>query len=197
MKLLLDYVLTRRSNLVLLLIVNFLGTIYGYYWYRFQLKATPFPLDLFVPDSPTASLFFCLVLIAFLLRTNWPLIEALAVTSLIKYGIWAVGMNIAAGLIGTPLEFGNYMLIVSHGCMAIEGLLFIPYYKIRPGHLVFAGIILVHNEIVDYIFHIMPWYPPLEPYEPYIGYWTFWLSIATIGLVYVLCIRGRFKDRRK
>jgi uncharacterized membrane protein YpjA len=183
--------LTRRTNLVILLVINFLGTIYGYYWYKDQLAATPFPLVLFVPDSPTASLFFCFVLAAFILRKNWPLMEALAVTSLFKYGVWAVGMNVAAGVMGYPLIFGNYLLIFSHSCMAIEGLLFIPLYKIRPRHLVVASVVLVHNEIVDYVFHIMPWYPPLEPYEPYIGYLTFWLSIVTIALVYILCIRPR------
>ncbi|HET6871900.1 MAG TPA: DUF1405 domain-containing protein, partial [Sporolactobacillaceae bacterium] len=148
--------LTRRTNLVILLVINFLGTIYGYYWYKEQLAATPFPLVLFVPDSPTASLFFCFVLASFILRKNWPLMEALAVTSLFKYGVWAVGMNVAAGVMGYPLIFGNYLLIFSHSCMAIEGLLFIPLYKIRPWHLVVASVVLVHNEIVDYVFHIMP-----------------------------------------
>jgi len=184
-------ILTRRTNLFILLMINLLGTIYGYYWYKDQLVATPFPYVLFVPDSPTASLFFCFVLGALILGRNWPLMEALAVTSLFKYGVWAVGMNIAAGLIGYPLQFGNYLLIFSHSCMAIEGLLFIPFYKIKPWHLVFASLVLIHNEIVDYVFHIMPWYPPLAPYEPYIGYITFWLSVLTIALVYVLCIRPK------
>lgn len=192
LKILLTYTLMKRSTQGLLLIVNLFGTLYGYYWYRYQLKATPFPLKLFVPDSPTASLFFCFVLIAFLLKRHWPLMEALAITSLFKYGVWAVGMNVAAGMMGTPLALGNYMLIISHGCMAIEGLLYIPFYRIRPWHLVVAAIVLVHDVIVDYVFHIMPWYPPLEPYEPYIGYITFWLSIFTIGLVYLTCVKPRY-----
>jgi uncharacterized membrane protein YpjA len=192
-----NLILTRRTNLLILLVINLLGTFYGYYWYRYQLAATPFPLVLFVPDSPTASLFFCFVLGAFILRKNWPLMEALAVTSLFKYGVWAVGMNLAAGLIGYPLSFGNYLLIFSHSCMAIEGLLFIPFYKIQPRHLAFASLVLIHNEIVDYVFHIMPWYPPLEPYEPYIGYITFWLSVLTIALVYFFCIRPSALNHKK
>lgn len=192
MKTLYLYVLTQPSTLWLLLMINLFGTAYGYYWYKDQLEATPFPLSIFVPDSPTASLFFCIVLCFFLAKRHWPLMEALAVTSLFKYGVWAVGMNVAAGLIGTPLVLGNYMLIVSHGCMALEGLLFIPFYRIRPWHLVVAAVVLVHNEIVDYIFHIMPWYPPLSPYEPYIGYITFWLSLATIWMVYRTCVKPRF-----
>lgn len=46
-----------RPVVSLLLLVNAAGTVYGYYWYRYQLAETP-PLFLpFVPDSPTASLF--------------------------------------------------------------------------------------------------------------------------------------------
>lgn len=50
--------LASRSVVWLLFAVNAAGTAYGYYWYRYQLADTP-PLFLpFVPDSPTASLFF-------------------------------------------------------------------------------------------------------------------------------------------
>lgn len=54
--------------LILLLLVNVPGTIYGYVWYWNQLKATPWYFTPFVPDSPTASLFFVFVLVAFLLK---------------------------------------------------------------------------------------------------------------------------------
>ncbi|MFP3472625.1 DUF1405 domain-containing protein, partial [Micrococcus sp. SIMBA_144] len=65
----------------------------GYYWYGWQLADTEPIFLLFVPDSPTASLFFCFVLLAFLFKKNWPLMEGLAAVTLFKYGIWAVVMN--------------------------------------------------------------------------------------------------------
>jgi uncharacterized membrane protein YpjA len=79
--------------LVLLLIINIFGTAFGYYWYGSQLKNTPAIFWAFVPDSPTASLFFVFVLLAFLLKRNFGLMEALAIITLFKYGIWAVVMN--------------------------------------------------------------------------------------------------------
>ncbi|GGE38887.1 membrane protein [Pullulanibacillus camelliae] len=183
------YFLQQRNVMLVLLIINTVGTIYGYYWYGVQLAETP-PIFLpFVPDSPTASLFFCVVLFAFLIKKRAPLIEALAVTSLFKYGIWAVGMNIASGFTGFELTFPNYMLIVSHACMAIEGLLYIPFYRIKMWHLVVAGVILLHNDIIDYVFGMMPRYDPLANYQHVIGYLTFWLSVLTIFLVYFLCIK--------
>ncbi|MGV3240664.1 DUF1405 domain-containing protein [Streptococcus hyovaginalis] len=76
--------LSNRSFIGLLLEMNLFGTLYGYYLYRYQLAETPAKFLLFVPDSPTASLFFVLVLIAILWRKDWPLIEALALVKLFK-----------------------------------------------------------------------------------------------------------------
>lgn len=50
-------ILSNRSFIGLLLAINLFGTVYGYYWYRYQLAETPAKFLLFVPDSPTASLF--------------------------------------------------------------------------------------------------------------------------------------------
>ena len=82
-----------RQVLVLLLIVNVFGTAYGYNWYGYQLAETPAIFLPFVPDSPTAYFFF-LVLVAFILKKNCGFMEALAIMTLFKYGIWAVVMNI-------------------------------------------------------------------------------------------------------
>lgn len=41
------YLLTHKSFLVVLLIINLLGTIYGYYWYGWQLAITK-PIFIFL-----------------------------------------------------------------------------------------------------------------------------------------------------
>lgn len=88
-----QYVLGQRPMLILVLAINFLGTVYGYYWYLPQLLETPARFLIFVPDSPTATFFFLFVLLAFLMKRNAPLLEALALVTLVKYGLWAVAMN--------------------------------------------------------------------------------------------------------
>ena len=55
---LISYMLAQKPMLLLLLIINFFGTVYGYYWYLPQLTNTPAKFLIFVPDSPTATLFF-------------------------------------------------------------------------------------------------------------------------------------------
>ncbi|MGM7701665.1 DUF1405 domain-containing protein [Pseudalkalibacillus sp. Hm43] len=187
--------LRHRAFLWMLLIINILGTIYGYYWYADQLERTPWYFLPFVPDSPTASLFFVFVLIAFLLGRNWPLMEALAAITLFKYGIWAVIMNLLGGSVTGSLNFVNYMLIFSHLGMAIQGILYAPFYQIKRWHIFVATIWVLHNEMIDYLFDMMPTYSVLDMYYTEIGYFTFWLSILSILIVYLLTIRKSTTDR--
>lgn len=47
-----------------------------------------------------------------------------------------------------------------------------------------AAVWLLHNEIIDYVFGMMPVYGSLSEYSNEIGYFTFWLSIVVIIFVY-------------
>ncbi|MBG9448858.1 membrane protein [Cytobacillus firmus] len=178
-----------RAMLILLLIINTAGTIYGYIWYKWQLVDTPAIFLPFVPDSPTASLFFMFVLIAFLMGKNWPLMEALAIVTLIKYGIWAVVMNLLVFEVTNELDPVALMLIFSHGAMAVQGVLYAPFYRFKTWHLVITGIWTLHNDVIDYVFFMLPRYPILNLYTPQIGYFTFWLSIFSLGTAYYFVLR--------
>lgn len=178
--------------IVLLLIVNIFGTAYGYVWYGTQLAETP-PIFLpFVPDSPTASLFFVFVLIAFILGRNWPLFEALAIVTLVKYGIWAVVMNFLVFIVMGEVDKIGLMLMASHGAMAVQGVLYAPFYRFKAWHLMVAAIWTLHNDVIDYVFFMLPQYHMLNDYIPQIGYFTFWLSIFSIAIAYYFVVR---KDR--
>ncbi|MEK4671181.1 DUF1405 domain-containing protein [Niallia sp. FSL R7-0271] len=180
-----------KKVLFILLVVNIIGSLYGFIWYGGQLSITPNKYLIFVPDSPTASLFFVFVLIGLILRTNLPLFEALAIVTLFKYGIWAVVMNVLVLIEIGYLDWSSYMLIFSHGAMAIQGLLYKSFYKIKGWHLVVAAIWTLHNDVIDYLFNMMPRYSVLDNYIPQIGYFTFWLSVISIGITYFLCIRKK------
>ncbi len=180
--------------IALLFIVNLLGTIYGYFWYGNQLSNTPVQFLAFVPDSPTASLFFTLFLFFLLVGKRVPIIEALAFTSLVKYGTWAVVMNLLTLYINGDLSWQGYMLIASHGAMAIQAFLYAPLYKIELGHLAIAAIWLLHNELIDYVYGMMPVYGSLTDYHQHIGYFTFWLSIITIFTVYQISVKKNIRQ---
>ncbi|MFS0663667.1 DUF1405 domain-containing protein [Bacillus mojavensis] len=183
-----QYVLGQRTMLILVLAINFLGTVYGYYWYLPQILETPARFLVFVPDSPTATFFFLFVLLAFLMKRNAPLFEALALVTLVKYGLWAVVMNILVLAVTGDLPWEGYMLIASHFAMAVQGVLYSPYFRFSLWHLVIAAVWTLHNDVIDYLFGMMPQYSMLSEYMTDIGYGTFWLSIFSIGLAFYLVI---------
>ena len=84
-----------------LFVINLLGSIYGFYWYKNQLLSTEWYWLIFVPDSPTASTFFTLVLGLYLMQRRLPILEAFAAITLFKYGIWAVVVIIWGGTCGS------------------------------------------------------------------------------------------------
>ena len=175
-------VLFNKTFMWLLFIVNLFGTIYGYIWYESQLAQTEAKFLLFVPDSPTASLFFTIALFAWLLKKNWKLIEALALITLVKYGLWAVVMNIWTYVENDYLGWMGWMLVASHFAMAVQAILYIPFYRFTWIHIIIAAIWTLHNDVIDYVFDQMPIYRSLDKYADQIGYFTFWLSIACILL---------------
>lgn len=187
------YFLMDKRFLFILFITNLFGTIYGYIWYESQLAITPLIFIPFVPDSPTASLFFTITLAFFLFNKNAPYIEALAFMSLFKYGIWAVVMNILTLISVGSIGWQGYMLIASHGAMAVQALLYVPYYKIGVRHFAVAAIWILHNDIIDYVYEMMPIYSSLTVHMKEIGYFTFWLSIITIFVTYVCTLRRNKK----
>jgi len=180
-----------RKVLWLLFLINLAGTIYGFIWYKYQLQDTPPIFMAFVPDSPTASLFFTLFLLFYIFRRQAPYIEALALVTLVKYGIWAVVMNLLTRIQDGYLSPQGYMLMLSHGAMAIEGILFASLYVFKLKHLVIAAVWALHNDIIDYVFGMMPVYASLTKYMNQIGYFTFWLSIFSIYLAYFLVVRKK------
>ncbi|MDF2067165.1 DUF1405 domain-containing protein [Bacillus sp. Cr_A10] len=181
----LKVILYNKSFMWLLFLVNLLGTIYGYYWYESQLSITEPKFYLFVPDSPTASLFFTIALLGWLLKKNWKLIEVLALITLVKYGLWAVVMNLWTYVETGSIGWMGWMLVASHFAMALQAILYMPFYKFRWVHILIASIWTLHNDIIDYVFDQMPIYRSISSYSNQIGYFTFWLSIACITIAIV------------
>ncbi|WP_082234004.1 DUF1405 domain-containing protein [Halobacillus massiliensis] len=181
-----NLILNQRSFLILLFLINAAGTIYGYIWYGYQLAVTEPIFYIFVPDSPTASLFFTIFLGFYIFRKHVPYIEALAMITLLKYGTWAVAMNILTLIENGTLPWTGYMLIFSHAAMAVQGLLYVPYYKMRLKHIMVAAVWTLHNDIIDYVFGQMPVYSSIMDHMQQIGYFTFWLSIGCIAVCYYM-----------
>ncbi|QPC46683.1 DUF1405 domain-containing protein [Mangrovibacillus cuniculi] len=191
----LSFLLNNRSFLWLLFFINLLGTVYGYYWYIPQLVITEPIYLVFVPDSPTASLFFSLALLGILLKRQSGLLEALAFVTLIKYGVWAVAMNGLSLIVEGDLSWQGYMLMASHGAMAIQAVIYRKRYVFRSVHLLIAGVWTLHNDVIDYVFQQFPYYRVIPIYFKEVGYFTFWLSMFCLFIGYMLVIKPRKFNR--
>ncbi|MDQ0491991.1 DUF1405 domain-containing protein [Paenibacillus brasilensis] len=184
--------LTSRPFLWLLFWCNLIGTVYGYIWYGGQLEYTlkfhPLWQIVFVPDSPTASLFFTFSIIFLLypprlksLRLIRQVMEALAVVTSIKYGIWASTIIFWGVAQGDHMIWQDWMLVASHTAMAVEALLFVRFFTCNWIALGLAAIWTLLNDTMDYTFGIYPYLPKtLTDDVPQVCAFTYILTFFSI-----------------
>jgi uncharacterized membrane protein YpjA len=195
--------LLHPTFLKVLFSVNLLGTLYGYEWYRQQLVDTwtnnsPWLIP-FVPDSPTASLFFVIALLILITeqnrmhrninykRTNISaislrsIIEALAVVTLVKYGGWAVIIIFWGAKQGDPIIWQEWMLVISHSFMAIQGLIYMKFLSLRFLPVTLAALWTFMNDYIDYSFHVFP-YLPRSLYDQLSNVQTLTISLSLLGI---------------
>jgi len=192
--------LRHKAVLSVLFVINLLGTIYGYIWYEPQLRDTPLIYWPFVPDSPTASLFFTVVLGLWIVGKRSPLLETLAFITLIKYGVWAVVMNVLfLRTLGSDADTFTVlmalMLMVSHGAMAVQALLYAPFMTWTIRSFVLTLVWVIHNDVVDYVLGQWPRYPALAEHIMWIGYGSFWLTGLCFLVGYVLVLRTSLDNK--
>lgn len=140
-----------------LVLINVLGSVYGYYWYHEQLAATPVHLWLFVSDSPLSSTLYALAL---LLRGKSPLrrlFQVVAFTAAIKYGIWAIVIITHYGVLYGNIGYTEIMLWVSHLGLAAEGFIFLKTLQFERVIGYVTGLWMLLNDLMDY-------YDGLHPY---------------------------------
>lgn len=188
-------ILTSKSFLILLFIINVLGTVYGYIWYGPQLEHTDAIFYVFVPDSPTATLFFSIAIFGWLIGKHFRIFEALALVTLVKYGLWAVAMNLLAFVETGSIGWMGWMLVASHFLMAFQGVLYLPMYDFKTPHIIITAIWTLHNDVIDYVFKQMPEYSMLTQYMNEIGYFTFWMSVLCL-LLAIFTMKKRFSVAR-
>src|SRR5699024_12703867 len=108
--------------------------IYGYWWYGGQLAQTKWYFYPFVPDSPTATLFLSILIVLILAGQKWGLIDALAFTTLIKFGVRAVVMNLLTFREAGVISWIGLLLIASQSIMAVQAILFLPLMEVKKSH---------------------------------------------------------------
>ncbi|GFR36908.1 hypothetical protein PRECH8_02040 [Insulibacter thermoxylanivorax] len=205
--------LLSRWMLHTLIVVVGLGTVYGYYWYWNQLVDTfyhisPWLLPI-VPDSPTASLFFTFAVLYLAYDRHRGrlggieqgarigfvrgFVEAFAMVTMVKYGIWAVVIIYWAYALGEPYHWQHGMLTASHLAMVFAACVYGRFFRYRLLHLAWVALWTIMNDIIDYRLAVYPWLSRhLLPYLADVERFTFVMSIASIALAALyICLRQR------
>jgi uncharacterized membrane protein YpjA len=169
---------TQRRWWWVLLGINFFGSLYGFYWYRGQLLATPTWQWLIVPDSPGSTFLLCLWLAFLLAGANWrkpgmQWLGAIAFVSNMKYGLWSATVLPEAG-IKFGWEFDFIHLSLSHAAMWVQAMIFARFYKPALGPAVGALLWMWFQDLVDY--QILMTHPTL----PYMSEFAFARAAAVI-----------------
>ena len=79
------------------------------------------------------------------------------------------------------LNWQHWMLIGSHLGMALQAVLYAPFYTYQTREILIVGGWTLLNDALDYGLDIHPWLAPsLEPYDHLVGYFTLLLSMTTL-----------------
>jgi len=146
---------------------NLLGTLFGFWYYGFrpiplesplvqgQFARTPEVMWLFVPDSPMATLFIGLSLIAW--KRNWQAdwLHVLAFFGCIKLGLWTPYVQVLLNGPGGVAAWMWHFLIWSHVAMAVEAFLIHRYARFGVGSIALATGWFLANDVVDYFVPIL------------------------------------------
>lgn len=146
-----DLITGNRSFWWLVLIINLIGSAYGFWWYRDQLLSSPWYLWPIIPDSPGSSFLFSCWLFAMIRGKNPRWLGALAFISLLKYGFWTAIVLPQHAIWSGHWTFEHVHLSLSHLSMAVEALLFSQRYKVGVAWAAVALGWMYFQDFCDYV----------------------------------------------
>jgi len=130
--------------------INFAGTAFGFWYYRFQFAATPAIAWPLVPDSPVATAFIGLSFVAYKLDLDADWIHALAFFGTIKLGLWTPFVQLVLNGQGDLALWLYQFLIWSHLAMVLEAFVIQRYARFSVGSVALALFWYGLNDVFDY-----------------------------------------------
>ena len=135
--------------------VNLAGTVFGFWYYRFQLGNTPPVMWPVVPDSPTVTLFMIASLVSWKVGRSRSWLHALAFVGNLKYGLWVVVVQFTINDVLTAGDPYYWFLVVGHLGMALQALVIHRYAEFTVPAVGAAVAWFGFNDVVDYFLPIV------------------------------------------
>jgi len=142
---------------IVLFLINAVGSISGYFWYEGQLRQTPLYLWPLIADSPFSALLFTFALLFLLLNFNCSFFQLWAYASVMKYGLWAIVVISDFWLAGGEIRGIEVLLWLSHAGMFAEGFLYLRHLRFNFMDVLLVICWLVFNDYFDYALGFHPY----------------------------------------
>lgn len=155
------FFLWNKSWLTGLLLVNLGGFLFGLYYYWQQLSVSPSWLWIFIIDCPLYALLFAVICFRHLKKAGVPRwLYYLTAVGLIKYGLWTglvIWLHGEYFFSTAPVMYAA--LFPLHIGMILEGIVLVPWYRIRGWHLPAVLSWFLLNDWLDYFRGTLPLIP--------------------------------------
>ena len=147
--------------------VNLAGTLFGFWYYAGrptdlapplldgQLGAAPVAAYPLIPDSPVATMFIGLSLVAWKLDLEADPLHVLAFFGCIKLGLWTPYVQLGINGLGSIALWLYWFLILSHLAMALEAFLIHRYAAFSVPSVAIALAWYGFNDVVDYFVPVL------------------------------------------
>ena len=148
-------------------LANLVGTVFGFWYYagrplnleaplvEGQLGAAPLAAYPLIPDSPVATMFIGLSLVAWRLDWDAEVLHALAFFGCIKLGLWTPFVQLVINGPGGIAAWLYWFLILSHLAMAVEAFLLHRYATLSVPAVGVALAWYGVNDVVDYFVPVL------------------------------------------
>jgi uncharacterized membrane protein YpjA len=148
-------------------LVNLVGTLFGFWYYagrpmdlappllEGQLDAAPVAAYPLIPDSPLATLFIALSLLAWRFGVDADTLHALAFFGCIKLGFWTPYVQLALNGPEGIAAWLYVFLVVSHLAMALEAFVVHRYARFAVPSVAVALAWYGLNDVVDYFVPVL------------------------------------------
>lgn len=144
-----------RRLLVIVLLINVAGSLFGLYYYWEQLMMTPWYLWLAVPDCPLYTFFMIFALLLIMLGKPSDTLNTVTAVGLSMYGAWTVIVLLYFGdIYFSPTNaLMSAGLWISHAGMALEGFLLLPCLtRVKPFAWALTALWFLALDAVDYFY---------------------------------------------
>jgi uncharacterized membrane protein YpjA len=147
-----------RLLILMVLLINLLGTFFGFLYYGYMFEIFPKTLWIFIPDSPGSTLLFAAALYFILIGKKKDVLSFLASVSVMKYGFWTMFTILFYSdyfLSPSNLVF-YYLMFFLHFGMFVEPVLVVHKIDFKKRYLIISAFWFLLNDYFDYVVGVNP-----------------------------------------